>query len=108
MELSDLRPIVAFYLSKLAKVKMVFTYADDKAPSWATAYAGPFKEAQSPLRRNEAEQLQLRDNRRQTQPHRPGRQPLVSEGRDCCFHALQIRKCDGSDSGARARGEGKN
>ena len=37
MELSDLRPIVAFYLSKLAKVKMVFTYADDKAPSWATA-----------------------------------------------------------------------
>lgn len=108
MELSDLRPIVAFYLSKLAKVKMVFTYADDKAPSWATAYAGPFKEAQSPLRRNEAEQLQLRDNRRQAQPHRPGRQPLVSEGRDCCFHALQIRKCDGSDSGARARGEGKN
>ena len=70
-------------------------------------YAGPIQEAQSPLRRDEAQQLQLRDNRRQAQPHRPGRQPLVPGGRDCCFHALQICKCDGSDSGARAGGEGR-
>ena len=68
-------------------------------------HAGPFQEAQSPLRRDEAQQLQLRDNRRQAQPHRPGRQPLVPGGRDCCFHALQICKCDGSDSGACAGGE---
>ena len=33
-------------------------------------------------------------------------EPLVSGGRDCCFHALQICKCDGSDSGACAGGEG--
>lgn len=70
-------------------------------------YAGPSEEAQSPLRRNEAQQLQLRDNRRQAQPHRPGRQPLVPGRRDLGLDALQVRKCNGSDFGASAGGEGK-
>ena len=32
-------------------------------------------------------------------------EPLVSGGRDCGFHALQVRKCNGRDSGASAGGE---
>ena len=90
-------------------VKMVFTYADDKAPSRATAYAilnmlDPSKKL-NPL----FVEMKLNNYNFETigakLSHRPGRQPLVLGRRDCSFDALQVCKCDGRDSGASAGGE---
>ena len=91
---------------------MVFTYADDKAPSRATAYAilnmlDPAKKL-NPL----FVEMKLNNFNFETIGAKLSRTAQAVnhwflEDGDCSLNAIQVRKCNGRDSGARAGGEGE-